>query len=89
MKKAILASGLVAVTTLGTWAHAGATPGNYVMNTGLCVASGQIDRAADPKDPLGGPRGPSVRDLMGRGPDRDAPARFTSSRMCLSPHAEF
>ena len=47
-KKAILGSGLVAVTTLGTWAHAGETPGNYVMNTGLCVASGQIDRAADP-----------------------------------------
>ena len=81
MKKALVAGGLAVLTTFATGLSAGATPGNSISNTGMCVASGLLNRAAEP-----GGMGPAVRDLKDDGPDRKAPKAFKGAMTCSSPH---
>ncbi len=86
MKKAIVTGGLVAVTTLATGIAASAAPGaargHSVTNTGLCVAGGVIERAADPAQS----RGPVVLDLDDDGPDRQAQGPFFGGMACSRMH---
>lgn len=91
MKKALVAGGLVVVTTLATTltngpgAAAGPEqrPARQIMNSGLCVAfSDFLERAADPSDQ----RGPAVQTFMEDDLDRTALGTFSWSMACLGRH---
>lgn len=82
MKKTIVAGGLAIVASLATGLSAGATPGNSISNSGMCVASGLMKRAAEPRVGMG----PAVRDVEDDSPDRVVPKAFTSAVTCSSPH---